>query len=70
MRVCGAGCSLRALSTAVSAVSTTSVFNCTRSATFSPFHTCQSLPEPHELAGKSNGSPTYPCSRACSSVPT
>ena len=42
-----------ALSTVVSAVSTTSVFSCTRSATCSPAHTCQSLPEPQELGGNS-----------------
>ena len=39
----------------VSAVSTTSVFSCTRSATCSPDHTCQSLPEPQELGGNSTG---------------
>ena len=44
----------------VSAVSTTSVLSCTRSATCSPAHTCQSLPEPQELGGNSTGAPTNP----------
>ena len=59
-----------ALSTVVSAVSTTSLFNCTRSATRSPAHTCQSLPEPQELGGNSTDAPTNPSATASDSVPT
>ena len=59
-----------ALSTVLSAVSTTSVFSCTRSATFSPDHTDQSLPEPQELGGNSTGLPVNPSATASDSVPT
>ena len=59
-----------ALSTVLSAVSTTSVFSCTRSATFSPDQTDQSLPEPQELGGNSTGLPTKPSASASDSVPT
>ena len=59
-----------ALSTVVSAVSTTSLLSCTRSATRSPDHTCQSLPEPQELGGNSTGAPTKPPAMASLSVPT
>src|SRR3954469_14074738 len=70
LRAGGASVSPSALSTVVSAVSTTSAFNCTRSATFSPAHTCQSLPEPQELGGNSTGLPTNPSVTASDSVPT
>ena len=59
-----------ALSTVVSAVSTTSVLSCTMSATCSPDHTGQSLPEPQELGGNSTGLPTNPSATASDSVPT
>src|SRR6202161_2099013 len=59
-----------ALSTVDSAVSTTSELSRTRSATLSPAHTCQSLPEPQELGGNSTASPTRPALTASLSVPT
>src|SRR3954469_13891563 len=59
-----------ALSTVLSAVSTTSVLSCTRSATFSPAHTDQSLPEPQELGGNSTGLPVKPSATASDSVPS
>src|ERR1700739_4782346 len=58
-----------ALSTVLSAVSTTSLLSCTRSATLSPAHTCQSLPEPQALCGNSTASPTKPAATASLSVP-
>src|SRR6478735_7465690 len=60
----------QSLDTVNSAVSTTSLFNWTRSATISPAHTCQSLPEPQELGGNSTGEPTKPSAFASDSVPT
>ena len=42
----------------------------TRSATFSPDHTCQSLPEPQELGGNSTALPVNPSAMASDSVPT
>src|SRR6476661_7144579 len=70
LRAGGVSVSPSALSTVVNAVSTTSAFSETRSATFSPDQTCQSLPEPQELGGNSTGEPTKPSATASDSVPT
>ena len=51
-------------------MSTTSALSATRSATFVPDQTCQSLPEPQELGGNCTGAPTNPSSSASLSVPT
>ena len=56
----GARFAPRALSTVSSAGRTTSALSSTRSATWSPAHTRQSLPEPQRSRSSCTGSPTKP----------
>ena len=56
--------------TASSTAFCTRSLSATRSATCAPAHTRQSLPDPHDDAGSSTGSPTSPASTAPRSVVT